>query len=60
PDWVAGRPWPAAPHHVHDSGFEQLGWQVLLARQAEGWIEARRDTPPEVVVRVRLDGDATP
>lgn len=60
PDWVAGRPWPAAPHRVHEGGFAQLGWQVLLARQAEGWIEARRDTPPEVVVRVRLDGDAAP
>jgi len=59
PDWVAGRPWPAAPHRVHEGGFEQLGWQVLLARQAEGWIEARRDAPPEVVVRVRLDKDAS-
>ena len=60
PDWLAGRPWPAAPHRITEGGFEQLDWQVLLARQAEGWIEARRETPPEVVVRVRLDKDSTP
>ncbi|MDO8420046.1 MAG: outer membrane lipoprotein LolB [Rubrivivax sp.] len=60
PDWIAGRPWPAAPHRTQDGGFEQLGWQVLLARRAEGWIEARRDAPPEVVVRVRLDEDTRP
>lgn len=60
PDWLGGRPWPAVAHRVNDSGFEQLGWQVLLARQSEGWIEARRETPPEVVVRVRLDRDAGP
>ena len=57
PDWLAGRPWPSSPHRVTEGGFEQLGWQVLLARQAEGWIEARRETAPEVVVRVRLDKD---
>ena len=55
PDWIAGRPWPAAPHRVQEGGFEQLGWSVRLARQAEGWIDARREAPPEVVVRVRLD-----
>jgi len=60
PDWIAGRPWPAAPHRTHESGCEQLGWQVLLARQAEGWIEARRVAPPEAMVRVRLDRDAGP
>jgi len=58
PDWLAGRPWPGAPHLPREGGFEQLGWQVLLARRAEGWIEARRDTPPAVLVRVKLD-DAT-
>ena len=28
PDWMRGRPWPAAPHRVQDGGFEQLGWSV--------------------------------
>ena len=60
PDWIAGRPWPAAPHQARIDGFEQLGWSVLLARQAEGWIEARRATPPEVEVRVRLDERVAP
>jgi outer membrane lipoprotein LolB len=55
PDWLAGRPWPGAAHRVNDSGFEQLDWQISLTRQREGWIEARRNTPPEVLVRVRLD-----
>ncbi len=55
PDWLAGRPWPGAPHVAVDAGFEQLGWRVGLARLAEGWVEARRDTPPVVVVRARLD-----
>ena len=58
PDWIAGRPWPAAPHRVQEGGFEQLGRSVRLARQAEGWIDARRELPPEVVVRVRLDKEA--
>jgi outer membrane lipoprotein LolB len=57
PDWLAGRPWPGAPHVAVESGFEQLGWHVQLARLAEGWIEARRDAPPAVVVRARLDSD---
>jgi outer membrane lipoprotein LolB len=55
PDWLAGRPWPGAAHRINDAGFEQLDWQISLARQREGWIEARRSTPPEVLVRVRLD-----
>jgi len=58
PDWVAGRPWPGAPHEAQPDGFEQLGWQVLLARRGEGWIEARRAAPPAVVVRVKLDDPA--
>ena len=55
PDWLAGRPWPSAPHRPEPAGFEQLGWQVSLARWAEGWVEARREAPPAVTVRVRLD-----
>ena len=55
PDWVKGRPWPAATHSTTDTGFEQLGWQVLLAKRAEGLIEARRAALPSATVRVRLD-----
>lgn len=55
PDWLAGRPWPQATHQVGHSGFEQLGWSIDLSRQAEGWIVARRDAPPAVLLRVKLD-----
>ena len=55
PDWIAGRPWQAAPHRVNEVGFEQLGWQVLLGSRASGQIEARRDEPPAVRLRVFLD-----
>ena len=55
PDWLAGRPWASAAHQVRDDGFDQLGWRVLLTRRTEGWIEARRDAPPAVAVRVKLD-----
>ena len=56
-DWLRGRAWPGAastPRTDGVPGFDQLGWQVDLARQAEGWIEARRVSAPEVLVRVRL------
>ena len=55
PDWLAGRPWSGASHTTSAEGFEQLGWQVQLARRAEGWVEARRAAPPAVLVRVKLD-----
>jgi outer membrane lipoprotein LolB len=55
PDWLAGRPWSDAAHRLTETGFEQLGWQINLTRQSEGWIEARRAAAPEVLVRVRLD-----
>jgi outer membrane lipoprotein LolB len=58
PDWLAGRPWPGAAHQVAPDGFEQLGWQVNLARRAEGWVEARRAAPPAVTLRVRLEASA--
>ena len=58
PDWLAGRPWPGAAHAVAIDGFEQLGWQVQLARQAEGFIEARRATAPAVQLRFKLDAPA--
>lgn len=56
PDWLSGRTWPGAPHAATAMGFEQLGWQVDLARRAEGWIEARRAAAPAVLMRVKLDG----
>ena len=58
-DWLAGRPWPAAPAEPAPApaalGFRQLGWQVDLNRFAEGMIVARREAPPVVTVRARLD-----
>jgi outer membrane lipoprotein LolB len=58
PSWLAGRPWPGAPHQALPApavGFEQLGWQVDLGRHAEGHVLARRDAPPAVLLRVRLE-----
>jgi outer membrane lipoprotein LolB len=55
PDWLKGQPWPGAAHSAKDGGFEQLGWQVLLTKRSEGLVEVRRDAPPSVTVRVRLD-----
>jgi outer membrane lipoprotein LolB len=54
-DWLRGRPWPGAPHHPTDAGFEQLGWQINTRAKSDGHIEARRDTPPVVTVRIRLE-----
>lgn len=57
-DWLRGRAWagaPATPRSDGTAGFEQLGWQVSLARWAEGWIEAVRAAPPVITVRARLE-----
>jgi len=57
-DWLRGRAWPGAasrPRSDGEAGFEQLGWQVSLARWSEGWIEARRTAAPVVTVRAKLD-----
>ncbi|MEO8925119.1 MAG: lipoprotein insertase outer membrane protein LolB [Caldimonas sp.] len=56
-DWLRGRPWPAAPSTVvaGDSGFEQLGWSVDLARFAQGAVSATRQLQPTVTVRIQLD-----
>ena len=55
PDWIRGRPWSGAPSQPTADGFVQLGWQVVLARFAEGAIDAIRLAPPHASVRVRLD-----
>lgn len=55
PDWLAGRPWPRQPFRAIADGFEQLGWQVSTAERTEGRVAARRESPPAVQLRVRLD-----
>ncbi len=59
PDWLHGRPWPeeaSTPNATPgDAGFAQLGWTVNLARFGDGWLLARRQAPPVVTVRARLD-----
>ena len=57
-DWLRGRPWAGAGSVARGDGvpgFEQLGWQIDLARWAEGWVEARRAAPPAVTVKARLE-----
>jgi outer membrane lipoprotein LolB len=54
--WLAGKPWPGSPSQPTAEGFSQLGWQVDLARFAgDALVVARRDTPPAVVLRAKLD-----
>ncbi len=55
PDWLAGRPWPRQPFRAVADGFEQLGWQVSTSERSEGRVAARRESPPAVQLRVRLD-----
>lgn len=56
-DWLRGRPWPGAAHAAGADGlgFVQLGWQVDLARFADGQVVARRAQAPAVTVRAALD-----
>ncbi len=54
-DWLRGRPWPGATSQPLATGFQQLGWEVDLARFAEGWVHARRTQAPTVVVRARVE-----
>ena len=58
-DWLRGRPWPGAasvPDTASEAaGFTQLGWRVDLAQLAQGLIVARRERPPVVTVRAKLD-----
>ena len=55
-DWLDGRPWsgaPSAPTRPPAApGFDQLGWQVDLARFGDRVVVARRDG---VTVRALLD-----
>jgi len=55
PDWLRGRPWPQAPSQSASNGFEQLGWAIDLARQAEGRVALKRAAAPAVDLRVQLD-----
>lgn len=66
-DWMRGRPWPGAAAEpvaagsglADDRRFRQAGWEVDLSRRAEGRIEARRrEPPPAIELRIRLDSDA--
>jgi len=59
PDWLAGRPWPGAPSRTAEAGFEQLGWRVDLSGHAEGRLTARREAPPPVTMRIRLERPAS-
>ncbi len=58
-DWLRGRPWPGAESRAtrppDEAGFLQLGWEVTLARFADGHIVARRMAPPVVTVRAQMD-----
>jgi len=56
PSWLRGQPWPGAASRANDGGFEQLGWQVGLAKFADGLLEVSRQAPPPaVLLRARLD-----
>lgn len=59
PDWLHGRPWPAAGEPprpmVPGPGFEQLGWSIDLARFDSGQLLAWRPGPPSVRLRAQLD-----
>lgn len=58
-DWLRGRPWPGAPSRASSprapQGFEQLGWNVDLARYDDAWVMATRQREPAVTVRAKLD-----
>jgi outer membrane lipoprotein LolB len=58
-DWLHGRPWAGAASVATvppaEPGFEQLGWSVSLAKFDEAWLSARREQPPVVTVRAKLD-----
>lgn len=63
PSWLKGQPWAGAGVQwqvpAGEAGgprFWQAEWWVDASRlEAEGWVEARREQPPAVLLRVRLD-----
>ncbi len=55
PAWLRGQPWPGSESRATADGFEQLGWQIGLARYADGALDLTRAAPPAVTVRARLD-----
>ncbi len=58
-DWLQGRPWPGAASVATAApaapGFEQLGWVVSLAGFDDALVAARRERPPVVTLRAKLD-----
>ncbi len=56
-DWLQGRPWPGAASTPAPAGagFVQLGWAVDLERFDDAWVTAKRDSPPPVTVRIKID-----
>jgi outer membrane lipoprotein LolB len=55
PSWLRGRPWDGAGSQAAASGFEQLGWQVDLARWPDGVVDVSRQAPPAVSLRARVE-----
>lgn len=55
PDWLRGRVWDGAPHTAHAQGFEQAGWRIDLAAQAQGLVVIQRDAAPAVTLRALLE-----
>ncbi len=56
--WLRGRPWQGAPYAstAQPEGFAQLGWQINLARVADGLVVAERKLPaPAITVRAKID-----
>ena len=57
-DWLRGKPWPGAasePRADNLPGFVQDGWTVDLERLPDRLIVARREQPPAVTLRIKLD-----
>lgn len=63
PSWLKGQPWPGAEVQWQTTAgaaggplFWQADWLVDASRlESEGWVEARREQPPAVRLRIRLD-----
>jgi outer membrane lipoprotein LolB len=57
PHWLAGQAAPAWSATPTASGFVQAGWTLDLSRRSDGLIVARRELPPAITLRVRLESD---